>query len=193
MGEKKKKVADAFFVFLLTPITVFIAIHLKVIGVSIMHISFLFCNLNFCPIKVNLKSINWKCIRWTAGKKMRPKHRDRTLVAGGSIHAKRQFNKTSGKTWISCQSLLRSYPFYTAIKNYFYCGNRYQELVVCLCFLHLLKNNPTHFLLPSQTTAAARQFVLNNSWLTLCRTKTTMKIEARPSFQPQSDLRVKPT
>lgn len=54
-----------FFLILFypTPITVFIAMHLKVIGVSIMHISFLFCNLNLCPIKVNLKSINWRCIR----------------------------------------------------------------------------------------------------------------------------------
>lgn len=63
---------------LLTPITVFIATHLKVIGVSIMHISFLFCNLNVCSIKVNLKSINWKATVLTPqGNSTRPtKNRD---------------------------------------------------------------------------------------------------------------------
>lgn len=66
--QQSKTFLLIFFAFLLTPITVFIAIHLKVIGVSIMHISFLFCNLNLCLIKVNLKSIKRKCTRWTAGK-----------------------------------------------------------------------------------------------------------------------------
>lgn len=195
-GSKKmerKKCCWYFFVFLLTPITVFIAIHLKVIGVSIMHISFLFCNLNLCPIKVNLKSINWKC---TAGepqdKKMKPKHLDRTLVAGGSIHGKRQFNKTSEKTRISCQSLLRFYPFFTAIKNYFYCGTWYWELVVCLCFLHLLKNNPTHFC-SHLTQQQQRQCV---SWISssqrCAEQKPQWKFKRDPAFNRWVPSRSRP-
>lgn len=154
--DLRNRIFAGIFCFLLPPITVFVAILLKVIGVSIMHI-FLFCNLNLCAIKVNLKSISWQCIRWTAGnilKKMKPKHLDRTLVADGSVGHKQTSPTRPTKTWISCQSLLRFDPFLNAVKHCFHCGTWYWELVVCLCFLHLLRKKTHTFLLPSNTIAA---------------------------------------